>query len=81
MRYRIKAQSTTLLPPLPTTPPSAPSPSKQQSPVKQPKRQRAKKEKLVVNKVIDPPEIQTISRQRSRRRLFHDEVIARALAN
>jgi hypothetical protein len=80
-RPPIKARSTNLLPASPTSP-SIPSPSKQQSPVK-PKRRRARKEKEreVVVEAIEIPEVQTIGGRRSRRWLFHDEVLARALAN
>jgi hypothetical protein len=83
-RPPIKARATDLLPASPTSPLSIPSPSKQQSPVK-PKRRRARKEKEkekeVVVEVIEIPEIQTIGGRRSRRQLFHDEVLARASAN
>jgi len=76
-----KARSTGLLPPIPTTPPSAPSPSKRRSPVKQSIRRRARRAKEVIDEVIEPPETLTISGRRSKRRLFHDEVLAKGLAN
>jgi len=76
-----KARLTSLLPPIPTTPLSAPSPSKRRSPVKQSIRRRARRAKEVINEVIEPPETLTISGRRSKRRLFHDEVLAKGLAN
>ena len=76
-----KARLTSLLPPIPTTPLSAPSPSKRRSPVKQSIRRRARRAKEVINEVIEPPETLTIGGRRSKRRLFHDEVLAKGLAN
>lgn len=75
-----KPRSTTLLPPLPSSPTSTLSPSTQRSP-KKPKRQRRTKTKEVVHEVIEPPAIVTNGGRKSKRRLFHDEVLARARAN
>jgi hypothetical protein len=71
-----KERSITVLPPLLSSPPS---PSKRRSP-KKTIRQR-KKAKEAVEEVIEPLETHTISGRRSKRRLFHDEVLAKALAN
>jgi hypothetical protein len=77
----IKARSTGLLPPIPTIPPSAPSPSKRRSLVKQSIRRGTRRVKEVINKVIEPLETLIISGRRSKRRLFHDEVLTKGLAN
>jgi hypothetical protein len=73
----LKLQSTALLPPLQS---SAPSPSKQPSP-KKITRRRTKKTKGLVDEVIEPLAIVTTIGRRSKRRLFHDEILAKALAN
>jgi len=78
---KAKARSTGLLPPIPTTPPSTLSPSKRRSLVKQSMRRRTRRAKEVINEVIEPPETLTISGRRSKRRLFHDEVLTKGLAN
>jgi hypothetical protein len=77
----IKARSTSLLPPIPTIPLSAPSPSKRRSLVKQSIRRGTRRAKEVINEVIEPLETLTISGRRSKRRLFHDEVLVKGLAN
>jgi hypothetical protein len=77
----VKAQLTGLLPPIPTTPPPAPSPLKRRSPVKQLIRRRIRRVKEVINEEIEPPETLTIGGRRSKRRLFHDEVLVKGLAN
>jgi hypothetical protein len=73
----IKSRSTALLP---STQSTIPSPSKRQSP-KKTTRQRTKRTKELVDEVIEPLEIVTTRGRRSKRRLFHDEVLAKALAN
>jgi hypothetical protein len=77
----IKAQSTGLLPPIPTTLLSTPSLSKRRSLVKQSIRRRIRRVKEVINEVIEPLETLTIGRQRSKRRLFYNKVLVKGLAN
>jgi hypothetical protein len=76
-----KARLTGLLPLIPTTSPSAPSLSKRRSLVKQLIRRRTRRAKEAIGEVIEPPETLTISGRRSKRRLFHDKVLAKSLAN
>jgi hypothetical protein len=76
-----KVRSTGLLPLIPTTPLPAPSLSKRRSPVKQSVRRRTRRAKEAINEVIEPPETLTISGRRSKRRLFHDEMLVKGLAN
>jgi hypothetical protein len=73
----IKPRSTILLP---STQSTIPSPSKQRSP-KKTIRQRTKRTKELVNEVIEPLEIVTTRGRRSKRRLFYDKVLVKALAN
>ena len=77
----IKARLTSLLPLIPTIPLSAPSPSKRRSLVKQSIRRGTRRAKEVIDKVIEPLETLIISGRRSKRRLFHDEVLVKGLAN
>jgi hypothetical protein len=81
-RAPAKARSTAVpLPPLPTSPPSAPSPTKKLSPVKKTIRRQAKKTKELVEEIIEAPSTVTANGRRSKRRLFHDELLVNALAN
>jgi len=80
-RAPAKARSTAVpLPPLPTSPPSAPSPTKKLSPVKKTIRRQAKKTKELVEEIIEAPLTVTANGRRSKRRLFHDELLVRRRA-